>query len=324
MIDSGLSASENTLDDLMNVALSHIIEFGHEVVATKGRTFETVGARLQLLNPRARLSRSASRSKPFSSLGELCWYLSGSDDTEQVAYYIRMYREFDVQGRIEGAYGPRMFGTGQNAQIHNVISLLRRKPSSRQAVVQLFDRSDLVGEKLDVPCTCVLQFLVRDQLLCMNVFMRSNDAYLGLPHDIFAFTMIQELVARSLGLEVGIYVHSVGSLHVYERNVDSAKGYLAEGWQHSSKDSMPAMPPGDPWPAIAQLLVAEETIRGGQGTPPPASTIGSGYWADLMRLLLGYRVQSAGDAQLAELRKSLTHPFFDMYLSDRQVNLESR
>lgn len=37
--------------------------------------------------------------------------------------------------------------------------------------------------------------------------MRSNDAYLGFPHDVFFFTMIQELVARSLGIRVGDYHH---------------------------------------------------------------------------------------------------------------------
>lgn len=324
MIDTGLMVAEDTLDDLMHVVLDHIMKRGNEVVATKGNTVETIGARLELRNPRARLSRSASRSKPFSSLGELCWYLAGSDATEHVAYYIRMYRKFDVRGRVEGAYGPRMFGMGREAQIHNVIELLRKKPTSRQAVVQLFDRADLTGDKLDVPCTCILQFFVRDGLLFMSVFMRSNDAYLGFPHDIFAFTMIQELVARALGVEVGTYIHTVGSLHIYEKDLDSVKRYLAEGWQHSSQESMPAMPDGDPWAKVAALLAIEERIRTADIVPLDAHQLGAGYWDDLARLLLAYRLRSSSDRQLEELRASLTSPYYDMYLADRQVNLESR
>jgi thymidylate synthase len=38
----------------------------------------------------------------------------------------------------------------------------------------------------------------------MVTTMRSNDAYLGLPHDVFCFTMLQEIIARSLGREIGI------------------------------------------------------------------------------------------------------------------------
>ena len=61
--------------------------------------------------------------------------------------------------------------------------------------------------------------------------MRSNDAFIGLPHDIFAFTMIQEIVARALKLEPGTYSHAVGSLHLYKTNRDAARKYLKEGWQ---------------------------------------------------------------------------------------------
>lgn len=48
-------------------------------------------------------------------------------------------------------YGPRLFGmrSGIN-QVANVIKLLRRKPSSRQAVVQLFNAEDLLKDYKDI------------------------------------------------------------------------------------------------------------------------------------------------------------------------------
>ena len=69
-----------------------------------------------------------------------------------------------------------------------------------------------------------------------------NDAYIGLAHDIFAFTMLQELMARSLGVDVGPYRHSIGSLHLYDSHRAAARAYLREGWQETV--SMPPMPPG--------------------------------------------------------------------------------
>jgi thymidylate synthase len=49
--------------------------------------------------------------------------------------------------------------------------------------------------------------------------MRSNDAYVGLPYDIFLFTSLQELMASELDIEIGTYYHSVNSLHIYHRDI---------------------------------------------------------------------------------------------------------
>ncbi|MNP18299.1 Thymidylate synthase [compost metagenome] len=48
--------------------------------------------------------------------------------------------------------------------------------------------------------------------------MRSNDIYLGMPYDIFSFTMLQEMLALELNVELGSYTHMVGSLHIYEKH----------------------------------------------------------------------------------------------------------
>ena len=121
--------------------------------------------------------------------------------------------------------------------------MLKRKTDTRQAVVQIFDVNDLVQPSTNVQCTCTLEFLARGRKLHMFVNMRSNDAYRGLPHDIFAFTIIQELVARSIDHEVGAYHHAVGSLHLYDDTEGDARRFLSEGWQEEL--AMPPMPRGD-------------------------------------------------------------------------------
>jgi len=47
--------------------------------------------------------------------------------------------------------------------------------------------------------------LIRNKQLHMLTNMRSNDAFWGLPHNIFSFTMIQEILARTLSVELGTY-----------------------------------------------------------------------------------------------------------------------
>ena len=68
------------------------------------------------------------------------------------------------------------------------------------------------------------------QLTAHVHYMRLNDALVGLPHDVFCFTMLQEIVARSLSVELGGYKHAVGSLHLYKTHVDAAHQFLEEGW----------------------------------------------------------------------------------------------
>ena len=195
---------------------------GRNEGSTRGPCTELLGVTLRLSNVQARLSRSENRGKPFSAIGELLWYLSGSDKLEFIEPYVPRYKKEAVNGVLPGAYGPRLFQMrGQINQITNICDLLSRKPSSRRAVIQLFNAEDLVGNLPEIPCTTTMQFHRRDEKLHMSVTMRSNDAYLGLPHDLFCFTMIQELVASYLRVETGEYIHHAGSMHVYDANTVS-------------------------------------------------------------------------------------------------------
>jgi len=312
-----------TLDDVMRLVFDEVLQHGEPVTATKGRNLEIAGARLEITDPRARLSNTETRGKPFSCLGELCWYLAGTSNVDFVSYYIKRYKddyvrfhgEYHEHGEVFGAYGPRLFNWREVNQLTNIVALLRRKPHSRQAVIQLFDACDIAEEHDDVPCTCTMQFLLRSDRLHMLTHMRSNDAYLGLPHDVFCFTMFQEIVARNLAVEVGTYRHMVGSLHIYDSDADAARRFLKEGWQ-STQDGMPPMPTGDPWPAVSVLLEAERHIRT-EGTFDDAKIDGiDPYWADLIRLLQVFRCKRDNDLEgISALRERIScrlyFPFID-------------
>ena len=112
--------------------------------------------------------------------------------------------------------------------------------------------------------------------------MRSNDAYWGLPHDVFTFTMLQEIIARTLGVELGTYKHAVGSLHLYDKQRQSAIRYMGEGWQPTENMlQMPAMPLADPWLSIEILLKAEARIRQNNRIDVGGLKLDH-YWKDLV------------------------------------------
>ncbi|GAA1617541.1 thymidylate synthase [Kribbella alba] len=310
----------DTLDDLLREAIETILNDGELTNPTKGPALDVCGAVLTLDNPLARLSRSEGRGRLFSSLGELCWYLSGHNDLSHIAYYISTYSKFAEEGVIHGGYGPRLFAFDGINQVEYVVNTLRKKPSSRRAVIQLFDHSDVAEHHEDVPCTCTMQFLIRGNKLQLLTYMRSSDTWLGLPHDVFCFTMLQELIARSLSLPVGSYTHFTGSLHLYQRNISAAKAFLAEGWQ-STQSQMPEMPQGDQWAAVEKLIHTEELLRSGDGLVPEMLD-GSPYWADVARLLAIYALvkqRKVGD--VAAIGETMDNSIYDVFIQDKLENI---
>lgn len=285
-----------TLDDLLREVMTKIYEDGAPIASSmSGANKEIWGATLVLTNPLARVSRSETRGKIFSPLGEFCWYLSGSDSAAFIDYYITEgYPNRLPDATVFGAYGPRLRPADGSDQIEQVIAILRRKRESRRAVIQIFDSSDnrQPDQSLQPPCTCTLQFLVRHGALHLVTYMRSNDVVLGMTHDVFCFTMIQELVARSLDLPLGTYTHVAGSLHIYDRHAEKVAAYLGEDWQQTAP-VMPPMPPGDPFPGLKSLLVQEGRLRH-VGPDTDVELPEEEYWADLVRLLQLYALTPVG------------------------------
>jgi len=297
-----------TFDDLLRQGIELILHQGERIRPTKGPARELVGASLALSNPRARFSRTEARSVLYSALGETLWYLSGSDRFDDIEYYIPHYRErcgvpADVQVS-EAAYGPRIA-----VQMPYIIQAIR-KNDTRNAVLAIY-REDDHHNRYDTPCTCSLQFLPRSGKLHAVAQMRSNDLYMGMAHDIFAFTMIQEILARTAKLELGSYTHHVGSFHLYESDEQRAARYLESG----VADTVPMdpMPVKDPATDLEWLMQAERAIRIGQDAPSPDGV--NNYWQDLASLLEAKREQH-NKARLIEIRAGMHSHAFGTFLQD--------
>ena len=310
-----------TLDDILLQLYSELLTTSATVIASRGENTEILGALIKIEKPRARLSRSETRGKLFSSLGELLWYLSRDNQLGFIERYVGRYRnESEDNVTVYGGYGPRLFGQRGHDQVQNVIEILNAHPASRRAVIQIFNAEDISSARKEIPCTTTLQFFVRDDRLDMITTMRSNDAYWGLPHDVFCFTMIQELIARSLGREIGIYRHFAGSLHLYKDHRHDAQNFVNEGYQ--ARIEMPSMPVGDPWSAVATLLKTEQRIRNGEHVD--VDTLGlDPYWCDLIRVIQIHF--SGGDEEKIEaLANAMSFRRYRPYIIGRITSSDQR
>src|SRR5713226_10159973 len=96
MADAYLSAA--TLDDVMRYVIEEIQSHGERIKPSKGWATEVTGVLIELTDPRARLSRTETRGKPYSCLGELCWYLAGDDKLDFITHYITAYADESDDG----------------------------------------------------------------------------------------------------------------------------------------------------------------------------------------------------------------------------------
>ncbi len=285
----------SSANELFAAACRAVCRDGTAVSPRGMTTTEILGAHLCLTEPRHRLVDlpPARVINPAFAVAEALWILSGSDEP-WIFDYNRALTRYTDDGRLQGAYGPRMRRWGGRIdQVDHVRRLLARDPDSRQGVIQLFDpERDNRGHR-DVPCTLGYRFFLRSGRLHMHTTMRSQDLWLGFPYDIFAATLLQELMAGWLGVALGEYHHHVDSLHLYAQHLPDALTLP------TLTDPSPAMPDtGVGWDDLPAML--SEVIAG------RAPATAGHTWQMFAAVMAGYRDWVGGDRDRARAAASTT------------------
>lgn len=174
-------------------------------------------------DPTRNIVSSEIRRLPMRyAVGELAWYLSGSNRVRDISRFAKKWEEISDDGvHNNSAYGYRISTQFGFDQWRYVKKLLTKDPNTRQAIIHIKTPND--SETKDTPCTVYLQFLLRQGKLNLSVHMRSNDIWMGVPYDMFSFCFLQMKMAMELGVEIGEYTHYAGSLHMYERDYLTAR-----------------------------------------------------------------------------------------------------
>jgi thymidylate synthase len=275
-----------SIDEVQSWVLSSILDDGQTVAPRGLDTRELIGVSFCLESPKKRCVTNSSRrwNLPLA-LGELCWHLSASNDLQQMVYYEKRWSEYTDDGTtLRGScYGHRIFGENKSGitQWQSLVRLFHADPSSRRGVLNLIDQSsNLDPNAKDVACASLIQFLVRGNRLDTIVYMRSNDAIWGLPYDVFFFTMLQEMLACELGIELGRYYHTVGSLHLYSRHYGLAERIVREPLR--TPFEMPRM---EHLEHLPRFLGCESRLRSGGDLAQCELNSLSTYWRELLEIL---------------------------------------
>lgn len=206
---------------------------GHD--SRVGKTFELLHAAFSISNPRQRwvVTRTPALNPAFA-IAEVVWIMKGREDEAFLTYWNRQLHNFAGEGpKFYGAYGHRLRRNFGIDQIGRAFEILSNCPNTRQLVLQIWDPTrdlpDATGipRAEDIPCNITSLVKLREGRLEWLQVLRSNDFFLGIPHNFVQFTYLQEILAGWLGVELGSYNQISDSLHVYTRDIDHIHGSSA-------------------------------------------------------------------------------------------------
>lgn len=288
-----ITLAGQSANELYIAAVDAVLRDGLTVHPRGLETCEILGVHLRLTDPRQRFVDlpPARVINPAFAVAEALWIVSGSD-APWIYQYNKALTRYTDDGVLQGAYGPRMRRWNNNVdQLDHVRRTLIEDPDSRQAVIQLYNPGRDTRGYRDVPCTLGYRFFVRQGRLRMHTTMRSQDLWLGFPYDLFTATLIQELMAGWLGVELGEYHHTVDSLHLYADHRDAVATVAAQPATASVLPSVPMPPVAVPWSDFA--AVVGSVVDG--DSPNCAGEV----WDMFAAIMASYRAWSDGDRATA-------------------------
>ncbi|NNE71478.1 MAG: thymidylate synthase [Rhodothermales bacterium] len=164
---------------------------------------------------------------------EMLWLLRGDTNTGYLNERgVRIWNEWaDENGDLGPVYGKQwvdwvnQHGESFN-QIERVIDSIRNNPDSRRHIVNAWNVGEIDRMALP-PCHMLYQFWVGDGALSCQLYVRSNDLFLGAPFNIAEYALLTHMVAQQCDLEVGELVYTIGDAHIYLNHLDQIEEQLS-------------------------------------------------------------------------------------------------
>lgn len=155
-------------------------------------------------------------ANPFFHIMEAVAMVAGHNSVEFLSHFNSNMSQYSDDGETYNAF----YGTRMGEQLNQVITLLHKDPITRQAVIQLWSKKDLLKKTKDKACNMSMVFRRFNDVLDMTVYCRSNDLIYGgvTGANIVHFPFIHAVICHELGCVQGEFTHVVNNAHVYYDN----------------------------------------------------------------------------------------------------------
>jgi len=197
----------SSVDELVRMGTQHVLDHGDRFTARAGSGLQAYGTAYALEDGSARLHTLRAPQSTTYLARELYAYFRGSlaveDGLAQAAPFWRTL--CDSNGHINSNYGYYVFRKPTEdggTQLDWVRDCFKKNPDTRKAFIGI-NGIEHKTPTLDFPCTVGMLFNMRRGRMNCEVMSRSTDVITGLPYDIGFFSLVNELVAGLVSVDLG-------------------------------------------------------------------------------------------------------------------------
>lgn len=152
-----------------------------------------------------------------NAVDEALWiYQKGSNDVSELRSHI-WDAWADENGTIKKGYG---YQISKHDQVRRILTELEKDPSTRRAVIDLWQCEDL-NEMTLTPCVYTHVWNIIDGKLNVSILQRSCDILVGGVFNILQFAVLNHLFARHLGVTPGNMTFMWSDCHIYENQIEA-------------------------------------------------------------------------------------------------------
>lgn len=162
-----------------------------------------------------------------SGIKEILWiYQDQTNDLSVLKskYDVHWWDDWNIG---DGTIGQRYGATVKRYDlINNLLKNLKDHPYGRRHIMNLYQENDLNETKGLYPCAMETQWSVRDEYLDMTLIQRSSDLPVANAINKIQYVALMMMVARHVGLKLGVFCHYVNNAHIYDRHLDQVNEML--------------------------------------------------------------------------------------------------
>jgi len=111
-------------------------------------------------------------------------------------------------------------------QLKQLVERIKTNPSCRRLILSAWNPMDIPDMALP-PCHVMSQFRVQNGKLHCQLYQRSADLFLGVPFNIASYALLTVLLAKTLDLQPGDFIHTFGDVHIYSTHIEQIKEQLS-------------------------------------------------------------------------------------------------